>query len=496
MEEQPRRRFSDRIIDAIPGYMTVQDRDLRIVETNEVFRNDFGDSEGRYCYQVYKNRPEKCENCPVERTFRDGQRHRSEEVVTTLDGRKVSVLVNTMPIRDDNGHITGVVEMSTDVTEMKSLQQQLTDSRAKYHQLFEEVPCFVSIQDQDLRIVDANRHFREAFGANYGCKCYNVYKHRTEECYPCVVRQTFHDGKMHYHEEVVTAKNGRRMNVLVTTMPLRDGNGNIEHVLEMSTDITTIRQLQSKLASIGLLISSISHSMKGLLNSLDGGVYLVNSGLAKDDSDRIAQGWEIAQRNIQRIRSTVLDILYYAKDREPDWETISVEDLLDEVYGILMPKADKLGIALDRKVGANTGKIEADPRAVRSMLVNIIENSLDACRVASGAESRKVDLILRGFDNHVEIEVIDNGIGMDQETREKAFSLFFSSKGTEGTGLGLFIANKIAIEHGGTITLESELNKGSRFLVNLPRGRPVPTGVADTEDIRKLGDQSPGAESS
>jgi len=62
---------------------------------------------------------------------------------------------------------------------------------------------------------------------------------------------------------------------------------------------------------------------------------------------------------------------------------------------------------------------------------------------------------------------------MDRETREKAFSLFFSSKGTEGTGLGLFISNKIAQAHGGSIMLESKENKGTRFIVTLPRNRPI-----------------------
>ena len=69
-------------------------------------------------------------------------------------------------------------------------------------------------------------------------------------------------------------------------------------------------------------------------------------------------------------------------------------------------------------------------------------------------------------------EVTDNGIGMDRETREKAFSLFFSSKGSEGTGLGLFISNKIAHEHGGSIKLDSEPGQGTKFLVKLPKQRP------------------------
>jgi len=467
-----RRRFSDKIIDAIPGYLTVQDRDFKIVEANDHFREDFGDFKDRYCYQVYKHRPEKCEDCPVERTFRDGNRHQSEEVVTTLDGREVHVLVNTTPVRNDNGEVTEVLEMSTDITEQKRLQEQYRESRERYQQLFEEVPCFVSMQDKDLRIVEANRLFREAFGSHYGCKCFEVYKHRTEECYPCVVRKTFADGGTHVHEEVVTAKDGRRINVLVNTMPIRDAEGSIEQVIEVSTDITQIRQLQSKLASIGLLISSISHSLKGLLNSLDGGIYLVNTGLKKDDQARVSQGWEIAQRNIERIRSIVLDILYFAKDRQPEWEVVSATDLLDEVYGILLPKADKLEITFERKIDPKVGDIEADYKAMRSLLINLVENSFDACRVDKSQSGNRVSMKVDGFEDHIEVEIVDDGIGMDQETREKAFSLFFSSKGTEGTGLGLFVSNKIAIEHGGSIELESELHKGTRFLVKMPRGRP------------------------
>ena len=69
-------------------------------------------------------------------------------------------------------------------------------------------------------------------------------------------------------------------------------------------------------------------------------------------------------------------------------------------------------------------------------------------------------------------EITDNGIGMDQETREKAFTMFFSSKGMEGTGLGLFIADRIARSHGGSIELESKPGAGTRFIVKLPRTRP------------------------
>ncbi len=478
--ERPRRRFSDKIFDAMPGYLTVQDRDFRIVEANDSFREDFGDYSGRYCYQVYKHRPERCEDCPVARTFADGQKHQSEELVATLGGKQVSVLVNTTPILDDNGEVSEVIEMSTDISLLKHLQTDLRTSRQKYRQLFEEVPCFISIQDRELNIIDANRLHQETFGVGFGRKCYDLYKHRTEACLPCTVQQTFVDGGSHTHEEVVTSQSGDLINVLVHTAPLRNGDGEIDSVIEMSTDITMIRQLQDKLASVGLLIGTVSHGIKGLLNSLDGGIYLINSGLKKNDTDRVDRGWDMALRNIRRIRSMVMDILYYAKDRDPNWEPISAGEILTDVCKTMADRAAKLDIGFEYKV-TGTGEYEGDQQMIRSLLVNFIENSIDACRIDTDKPNHKIELELRDLDDGIQFVITDNGVGMDRETREKAFSLFFSSKGAGGTGLGLFIAHKIVMSHGGKIRIESEQGNGSRFFVDLPRKRPEPLIKDDNE---------------
>jgi PAS domain S-box-containing protein len=472
----------------LPCYLTVQDRDYRILHANERFRKDFGDINGRSCYQVYKQRSEKCEVCPVEQTFWDGQPHRTEERVKCLDGRDVSVLVETMPIYDEAGKITSVIEMSTDVTHIKRLEEQLRQSQQRYRVLFEEVPCYISIQDPDLRMIEMNRAFREDFGSSLGalgCKCFEVYKHRTEECFPCPVRDTFEDGKIHTREEVVTSLHGEQMNVLVTTAPIRDGDGKITSVMEMSTNITELRKLESHLTSLGLLVGSVSHALKGLLNGLAGGMYLVETGFKKEKPDRVSKGWEIVQRNVGRIRGMVSDILYYAKDREPIWETVSATELAEEVCDLVTSRAEEHKVELTRDIEPAVGDFEADANAVRSLLVNLLENSLDACRLDDKKPEHTVALRVNGDPDNVQFEVEDNGIGMDRETRDKAFSLFFSSKGNEGTGLGLFVANRIAGAHGGNISLASEAGVGTKFVVRLRRKRPLPepqdTSTAERE---------------
>ncbi|MBN2242239.1 MAG: PAS domain-containing sensor histidine kinase [Acidobacteria bacterium] len=476
--------------EAMPCYVTVQDRHFKVITANSRFVKDFGNFQGRYCYQVYKQRPEKCEICPVERTLRDGQSHRSEETIRCPDGREVSVIVYTEPVYDDKGEITAVMEMSTDITEIKHLQDQLHESQSKYRSLFEEVPCYISIQDENLNIVDANRLHRRDFGTFLGCKCYEVYKHRTEECYPCSVRQTFADGRMRIKEGVVTSIKGEALNVLMHTAPICDSSGRIRYVMEMSANISQVRQLQSQLASIGLLISSISHGIKGLLNSLNGGIYLVNNGLAKDNRERLHRGWEIVLRNVSRIRSMVLDILYYAKDREPDYTDIKCASMVEEVAELLRGKAKELGVELINETDAMACTFEADSKAVLSMLVNLTENSLDACRLDSHKNTHRVAINATGDADQVCFTIEDNGIGMDRETRENAFTLFFSSKGSEGTGLGLFIANKIVTAHGGKINLKSQRGVGTRFSVYLPRIRPEKNGAQSGDASGSAGDWS------
>lgn len=455
--------------ESLPCYVTVQNRDLKIIDANYRFERDFGNFKERYCYHVYKQRPDPCENCAVEKTFKDGLSRTSHETVRCLNGNEVEVLINTKPIKDKNGNITAVLEMSTDVSELMDLQRKLRYNEERYRTLFEEAPCFISIQDKDLDIINANRSFRETFGQALGCKCYDVYKHRKEACIPCPVQQTFEDGKSHSREEVVTSKDGRSINTMVFTAPIFDAGGNITKVIEMSSDITQVRELQDQLTSIGMLISSISHGIKGLLNGLNGGIYLVNKGINDGNNDRLIQGWDIVQRNVSRIKSMVMDILYYAKDREPNLEQLNAVDLLAEACETIKDKAADLNIKLLTSFNPNAGDFDGDRNAMRALLVNLLENSIDACRVDKSKEKHAVSVGLNGDKEHVCFKISDNGIGMDRETKEKAFSLFFSSKGGDGTGLGLFIANKITMAHGGTIKIDSEPMKGSEFTICIPR---------------------------
>jgi len=346
-------------------------------------------------------------------------------------------------------------------------------TQAICHTFFEEVPCYVTVQDREWRILHANRRFREDFGpppAGTPWRCYQVYKHRDEPCLACPVAATFADGQSHSSEEVATTRAGEHKEVLVVTAPVRGESGEVDLVIEMSTDITETRRLQSQLATLGMMVGQIAHDVKGVLTGLDGGVYMVTTGMERQDRGRLEQGWEMVRRNVGRVRTLVLDILYYAKERELEYRLASPIRIVEDLVSVFQVRARESGVEVLTDLDPAAIAFEVDVRAVEAMLTNLLNNALDACRADPSGEARRVCVGVRDEDDRVAFEVSDNGVGMDRETRERAFTPFFSSKGGKGTGLGLYIAHRIATQHGGRIDLSSMLGDGTTFTVHLPKG--------------------------
>jgi signal transduction histidine kinase len=121
---------------------------------------------------------------------------------------------------------------------------------------------------------------------------------------------------------------------------------------------------------------------------------------------------------------------------------------------------------------------------MESALVNFLENAVDACAYDHEKPVHKVSLTVTvEAQERVCFRIQDNGIGMDQETREKMFTLFFTSKGSRGTGLGLFIAHRVIQQHGGTVQVTSALNQGTKLIICLPR---IPPGSIGENGVNPL----------
>ena len=250
---------------------------------------------------------------------------------------------------------------------------------------------------------------------------------------------------------------------IIMKQKLREYTENLEALVQEKTD------LQDRLSSLGLMIGSISHGIKGLLTGLDGGMYLLDSGFEKENHDRIKEGWKVVKFMIDRIRKMVLDILFYAKERDMKWEQVDVLNFANEVALVIEPKIQSQNIEFVCDFDPTLGEFEIDAGFVHSALINIIENAVDACIKDKSKISHKIIFGVNHDKDHIIFDVIDNGIGMDKETKEKIFTLFFSSKGNKGTGLGLFISNNIIKQHGGEIKIRSTLGEGTKFNIKIPK---------------------------
>jgi nitrogen-specific signal transduction histidine kinase/FixJ family two-component response regulator len=456
----------------LPCLVSIHNRDLEVVAINQLYKERLGDKIGCNSWDAYKEGAGRSTKCPVAKTFHTGKGQRSKETIQDVNGKEVPVIVHTAPIRSGESDVELVLEISADITEMNRLQEELRTTQQRYQQLFDEVPCYISVQDGKLRLVATNRQFKEDFGDEIGSYCYSVYKHRNEPCPDCPVVKTFESGKSQQSETVVTSKTGEQYNVLTWTAPIRKADGEVTQVMEMSTNITQIRRLQDHLSSLGLLIGSISHGIKGIMTGLDGGMYWLDTGMEKGNQERIEKGWDVIKLMVGRLKNMVLNLLYYAKERDLSWERTDALSLANDVASTVEPKIKGYSIEFIHDFDRSIGKFEVDTSVVSSALINILENAMDACIEDKSKKSHKIIFSVTQDKDHIVFDIHDNGMGMDRETRENIFTLFFSSKGSKGTGLGLFVSNKIIQQHGGSIRVDSTPGQGSHFNIRLPKVLP------------------------
>jgi len=113
------------LVDHLPCYVSIQDRDLQILFVNENFKKDFGDGVGKKCHTVYKCSTDICPDCPVEKTFQDRRLHITEETVQLANGKICQILIQTSPIINNNGDVAAVIEMATNITQVKIDHKEL-----------------------------------------------------------------------------------------------------------------------------------------------------------------------------------------------------------------------------------------------------------------------------------------------------------------------------------------------------------------------------------
>jgi signal transduction histidine kinase len=222
-----------------------------------------------------------------------------------------------------------------------------------------------------------------------------------------------------------------------------------------------------RLAAVGQTIATLSHHIKNILQGIRGGSYLVDSGLKTDDGDLVRKGWGIVERNQGRIYNLVMDMLTFSKERRPELRSANLNQVVSEVCELMQGRADEFGINLELHPADELPQSLFDAEGIHRAVLNIVTNACDVLEESSGGRVT----VSTGYDPQQEemfVEVSDNGPGIPEAELPRLFSLFESTKGARGTGLGLAVSQKILQEHDGEITVDSQAGVGTRFRLTWP----------------------------
>lgn len=283
-----------------------------------------------------------------------------------------------------------------------------------------------------------------------------------------------------YLDTTIRTRNGEQVPVRLTGVTLQQ-QGEVVGCVTFFQDLRRLRELErqliqsERLAATGQSVASMAHAIKNIVSGLKGGMFVVNKGFELGSQEYLQSGWGMVQRNIAKISGLAMDLLSYSKERQPEYRLIHPGELAKEVVELLRARAQEFEVHLVLELDEGLGPVAMDGGAMHQCLVNLVNNAIDACRPEiCGHELGRVTLRTRRRPEWaVCFEVEDNGCGIDESDREKLFTTFFSTKGTEGTGLGLLNVQKVAAEHKGMVEVQSEVGRGSVFSVLLPEG-PAP----------------------
>ena len=468
------RLLHDHLFEQAPIMIAVLDSDYDIVEANSSFAQVFGDWRGRHCYELMKGRSAPCDRCMAAWTFEDGKTRVCDDRLG-MGGNVSSHFVVRVALLMPEGTISNpyLLWVASNVNEASSLQRE-------NELLFERVPCYVTVLDRDLEIVRANKKMRETFGRVWGRRCYQAYKHRDSPCAPCPALKAFEDGREHSATQVGINARGEETHYAVTASPLvrehGEPDGKVSFVIEIATDITQLRDLErekleaERLAAVGQTVAGLAHGIKNILMGLEGGIYVMESGIKQSEIARVERGTQMLKRNVEKISTLVKNLLSFSKGRVPAIAATDPNAVAREILDLYGPMARQAGIELAGDLQAGIAPAPLDAEGIHTSLANLVSNAIDACQV-SDRKSRKVLLRTSEEAGVLCYEVVDDGCGMDYDVKKKIFTTFFSTKGAGGTGLGLLTTRKIVQEHGGKILVESNPGEGTTFRILLPRDR-------------------------
>jgi histidine kinase len=475
-----------RLFELVPCIISVQDRNYRLISYNREFSKRFAPQAGDFCYSAYKGRSEKCEFCPVEKTFADGRPHYSEETGINKDGTLTHWIVKTSPMKDENGEIIGAMEMSLDITHRKQLEDRLAQSEKKYYAIFNNIPNPVFVLDGDkLEILDCNN----SVGQVYGYRKEEVVGRSFLNLFPEEERQRY-AGQIRSGREIEQArqvdKAGRILFVHIRLSPSRYLERDV--LLASTSDITErlesqIKLIQAgKMATLGEMATGVAHELNQPLAVIKtASSYFLRKTRRQEPirDDILSTMAEEIDGHVDRAANIINHLRQFGRKSDLTLEKVQVNEVLLKAFDMFSQQLKLREIEVQWSLDQDLPPIQAVPGRLEQVFINLLLNSRDAIEARWGqtrAESPSAKVItIKTYmrQGKIMIVVCDTGVGIPQGIRAKIFEPFFTTKKVgEGTGIGLSISYGIIKDFGGSIRVQSAPDQGACFEICFPAGEP------------------------
>jgi signal transduction histidine kinase len=237
-----------------------------------------------------------------------------------------------------------------------------------------------------------------------------------------------------------------------------------------------------RLASLGTLTAGLAHEIRNPLVAIKTFTQLLPERL--EDEEFRNHFLNIASGEVDRISALVTELLEFARPSEPKFELEDINAVLDGMILLVSTETKSKRIDIIKDYASDLRPVNIDREQMKQVFLNLLLNAIEAT-----PENGKIHVKTRSFvkpenEPYIQIEFTDNGCGIPQEYLEDIFIPFFTTK-EKGSGLGLSISNQIIHDHKGYIDVESKVNQGTSFFINLPLSQDHPRRrQTDLEDHR------------
>ena len=473
------------ILRSVVDHMVMIDRDLTVVWANEIAERTLGPGlVGHKCYQAYHGRDHKCDHCIVEATFRDGDPHEQEvDLLIAPPGTQRFWCTSNVAAQDENERPTMVVVISRDITE----RAQIARERRRLTTAIEQAVEVIVVADRDWRIQYANAALetvsgfvpREVLNTPLLTLLSSQIPRRTVvEIMHAIKEGTSWKGRLLGRKRDGTTYLGEG-----TVSPVRDPSGELVSLVLVGRDITREEALETQLRQaqkmevIGTLAGGIAHDFNSLLSAILGYTDLALEDVS-EDSQTHACLREVMAAGAHAVE-LVEQILAFSRQSEPVQRLVYLQTTLREALKLLRWLSPP-GVEIRCELSAECGPIWVNPTHMHQVVMNLCTNSFHAMQENGGVLLVRLDEV--GMDEptvedlpdtetgrYARLTVQDSGEGMDEATCRRAFEPYFTTKGVgRGTGMGLATVRSIVEACAGTIRVESQPARGSRFQIFLP----------------------------